>query len=381
MNQFPLVSLNKILRRVERRVRVEDDQKYDMMGVRSFSAGCFDAGTKNGNETKYRFLLKVEANDFVYPKLMAWEGAFGLVSEELSDKHVSPEFCTFVVRTSVAETSYIQQLFRWPQTWASIAGASPGINVRRRRLYPDDFLSKEIPLPNLVEQQRIAARLDHLHERRLVTVMKAKGAKTIVAALRDSMCRAESPVERVGDVLELAREPLDLDPMALYRCIGIRSFGNGMICYAPAKGEELSKLRYFRLPPDALLLSNIKAWEGGITVSPENETEFVASNRFLSYTPKDKTQVDVGYLKYFFLSVRGLPLIQRASPGAADRNRTLGIKAFEDIRIPLPPIDEQRRIASLLDRAYEVLRCIEAREKAFDALLKSALDHAFNGLV
>lgn len=62
------------------------------------------------------------------------------------------------------------------------------------------------------------------------------------------------------------------------------------------------------------------------------------------------------------------------------RNRTLGIKAFEDLKIPLPDIAEQRRIGYLLDQAYEVLHRIEAREKLLDALIASALNQAFGGL-
>jgi type I restriction enzyme S subunit len=159
----------------------------------------------------------------------------------------------------------------------------------------------------------------------------------------------------------------------MYRQIGIYSFGKGIIRRPPISGAELSKLRYFEVPANALVLSNIQAWEGAVAVSTEGDAAFIASNRFLSYVPVSG-DIDTSYLRYFFLSDSGRPLVQQASPGTMVRNRTLGIKAFEDLKIPLPEISEQRQIASLLDRAYEVVHRIEAREKLLDALLASTLN-------
>jgi len=153
---------------------------------------------------------------------------------------------------------------------------------------------------------------------------------------------------RVGDVLQLERRPLAIDPLKEYEPIGIRSFGKGIFHYPPTLGAELSKLRYFELRSDELVVSNIKAWEGAIAVASGAEEGRVASNRFLSYAPIGG-QIDVRYAAYYFLSEQGLPLIQRASPGSADRNRTLAIDRFENLVIPLPDIDDQRQIVARLD--------------------------------
>jgi len=155
-------------------------------------------------------------------------------------------------------------------------------------------------------------------------------------------------VVRVGDVLRLDRRAVAIDPFAEYEPIGIRSFGKGIFHYPPTLGSDLSKLRYFEVHPGTLVVSNIKAWEGAIAVASDAETGCIASNRFLSYVPIDD-QIDVRYAAYFFLSERGLPLVQRASPGSADRNRTLAIERFESLEIPLPEPDEQRRTIKRLE--------------------------------
>ena len=84
-------------------------------------------------------------------------------------------------------------------------------------------------------------------------------------------------------------------------------------------------------------------------MSSESDAGCIASNRFLSYRPIGR-RIDVRWARWYFLSEPGIELVQRASPGSADRNRTLAIDRFEALTIPLPPIDEQRRVAARLDR-------------------------------
>jgi type I restriction enzyme S subunit len=153
---------------------------------------------------------------------------------------------------------------------------------------------------------------------------------------------------RVGDVLSLERLPVEPDLDREYVTVGIRSFGRGLFHYDPQLGDDLGSLRFFKLKPHRLVISNIKAWEGAVAVSGQDDRGCLGSNRFLSYAPVDD-RIDVAWARWFFLSEAGLRLLQTASPGSADRNRTLAISRFEALEIPLPPIDEQRRVASRLD--------------------------------
>jgi type I restriction enzyme S subunit len=167
------------------------------------------------------------------------------------------------------------------------------------------------------------------------------------------------PWRPVGTVLTLDREPVTVQPDELYRAIGVRSFGKGIFEYPPTRGDQLSKLRFFDLAPERLVLSNIKAWEGALAVSGVEHKGCVASNRFLQYRPLEPSVVDLRFLRYFFLSAQGNRLLQKASPGAADRNRTLGIERFEALRIPLPPFDEQQRLADRLDEAFGLMAAVD----------------------
>ncbi|RBY79800.1 hypothetical protein DQ238_09135 [Geodermatophilus sp. TF02-6] len=189
---------------------------------------------------------------------------------------------------------------------------------------------------------------------------------------------------RVGDVLRLERTKLTPNLTEMYRQIGIYSWGKGVIENEPLSGVELSKVTYYRFPAHALLLSNIQAWEAAIAVSDEHHArEFIASQRFLPYMPKREGEVSTGYLLQFFLSDHGMALIRKASPGTVTRNRTLGIKAFENLVIPLPPIGQQRAIAARLDRMASLPACLSMsggqRRRRTDVLRQGVVDSGASG--
>lgn len=166
----------------------------------------------------------------------------------------------------------------------------------------------------------------------------------------------KSRVARISDILRFERYEVQPVADSLYRQIGVYSWGKGIIENDPLAGSDLSKVKYYSFPGNALILSNIQAWEGAVATStPRQALEFIASQRFLPYVPIDPDEVCVRYLFHYFLSDHGMTLLRRASPGSVTRNRTLGRKAFEALSVPLPGIKDQRIIAAQLDDAITQL--------------------------
>jgi type I restriction enzyme, S subunit len=163
--------------------------------------------------------------------------------------------------------------------------------------------------------------------------------------------RARYAPECIGDVLKLERRVVEIDPMATYKLIGVYSFGKGIFHREPTVGSDLGAYRFSLIKDADLVLSNIQAWEGAIALAGPQDDGCIGTHRFMTYVPIDE-RTDTSYLRYFFLSERGMDLIRKASPGSIVRNRTLGIKAFESLEIPLPPIDMQRQIAFRLDTIH-----------------------------
>jgi len=88
------------------------------------------------------------------------------------------------------------------------------------------------------------------------------------------------------------------------------------------------------------------------------------------------------FLAYFLSSGPIIEQIENARGGAAQQNLSLAqVKAFQ---VPLPTLDEQKRIVSILDQAFEGLdrarANAEANLESAEELLKSTFEHELRGL-
>lgn len=136
-------------------VMVDGTVQYRFAGVYSFGRGVFPSAVKTGGEIAYERLSTVRAGDFTYPKLMAWEGALGVVPPECDGMVVSPEFPVFSINTDEVLPELLDIYFRTPEVWPELAELSGGTNLRRRRLQPSAFLSYKIPVPSMATQLKL----------------------------------------------------------------------------------------------------------------------------------------------------------------------------------------------------------------------------------
>jgi type I restriction enzyme, S subunit len=165
--------MRDLVRLREPDVVVRSEELYDFAGVYCFGGGVFKGQQKSGMEFAYRRLTQLKTANFVYPKLMAWEGALGIVPADCDGRVVSTEFPVFEVDESRVYPEVLDVYFRTPSVWPALAGVSTGTNVRRRRLNPSDFLNYQMPLPPLPVQQKlrqVKSRADSIKKLQAETV-------------------------------------------------------------------------------------------------------------------------------------------------------------------------------------------------------------------
>jgi type I restriction enzyme S subunit len=153
--QTARVPMHRLLRLRAPDVIVDRTQTYSFAGVYSFGRGVFKSVSKSGMEFAYERLTSLHAGNFVYPKLMAWEGALGVVPIDCDGLVVSPEFPVFIVNADQVLPETLDVYFRSPSVWPELFSISTGTNVRRRRLHPSAFLDYQMPLPPMSEQLRL----------------------------------------------------------------------------------------------------------------------------------------------------------------------------------------------------------------------------------
>jgi type I restriction enzyme S subunit len=360
-------------------VPVDPEDTYRISGVYGFGRGLFARGAIQGNETSYAKLNRLHTGMLVMSRLKAFEGALSVIPSSFDGWYLSQEFPTFKVDESNLSIRYLANLCAWPEFWGRLSAESKGLGARKERVSADRLLSIKVPLPDLPEQRRIAARLDSAKaassEIRQLMIQAGRLRSGILESVFQALDGCAS--RRLGDVLELDRVPIQVEPDGEYVQIGIRSFGKGIFLRDRLTGNELSKLKYFEVHPGRLVVSNIMAWEGAIAVSKDEHDGCVGSHRFLSYAAVG--DVDVHYLNYYFQTRFGRENIRGTSTGTVLRNQTLSIKDFGTLAIPLPSLEKQKLVVRQLDSVMSAATLARRQDCLLLSCEKALVNAAFNG--
>ena len=135
---------------------VHADKSYQNLGIYSFGRGLFHKPPIDGSLTSAKTLRKVKKGQFIYSRLFAFEGSYGMVTEDFDERFVSNEYPTFDCKPSNIRGEFLSAYFKSPAAWEQIATGSKGLGHRRQRVQPEQILGHEIWLPPMKWQNQIA---------------------------------------------------------------------------------------------------------------------------------------------------------------------------------------------------------------------------------
>lgn len=379
MKTWPKVKCSELLKFANEAVPVRQNQSYPNFGIYSYARGLFAKPDIDGMKTSASTLYRVRAGNFIYSRLFAFEGSYGLVDEMFDGHYISNEYPSFTVDRTRLEPRFIKAYFQLPRVWRSIAMGSKGVGSRRIRVQPERVLAHCIPLPSLAEQQSIVAHLDALAEKirqleaRLDAVERA-AEHLLALRFRDAVTNA--PLRTMGEVAPVVRRNVQIDVSMRYREVGARSFGKGLFIKPDFDGAEATWQKPVWIESGDLVLSNIKAWEGAIAIASDMHDGCIASHRYIACVP-DPEVVTAGFLAYYLLSDEGLGKIALASPGTADRNRTMSLSKLATIAVPTPSLATQKTFGRLQSEIAALKSKHTSIRAANAALLPATLERAF----
>lgn len=380
MKAWPKVALGELLQDASEPVRVQQDTDYPNFGIYSFGRGLFAKPPISGMQTSAGTLYRVRAGNFIYSRLFAFEGSYGLVDNEFDGYFTSNEYPSFSLDRSRMEPGFLKAYFQFPRVWQGIAMGSKGVGSRRIRVQPDKVLAYRIPLPPLAEQQALIASLDALAEKTRQVEAHLDAVERDVEhllALRFRDAIADVPLLPMAKVAPLVRREQSIDLNGSYPELGIRSFGKGTFHKPPLSGGEVGTKRLYRIEPGDLLFSNVFAWEGAIAVAQPEDTGRFGSHRFITCQANPELTT-AEFLRYYFLTDDGMLKIGEASPGGAGRNRTLGLEKLMAIEVPTPPLAVQQTFDRLQTEVAALKVKHTAIREANAALLPATLERIFS---
>lgn len=369
---WPLVPLSRVTRYVRRPEVPQPGTAYRLIGVRLWGQGAYDRGAIDGSETKYSKLYRTHENDIIVNRIWARNGSVAVVDRSLDGTFGSSEFPTYEIDRSALSPGWFAWYTKHPGLWKQCDMLSRGTSGKNR-LNANHFLSVQLPIPSLNDQHRIVARLERIscHARR--------HQDCVDSAERDTDAMLSSAFRKIIDgaaklpmasVAPLVRRRVEVIPDRSYPELGVRSFGRGTFHKPSIDGTIVGSKKLYLIREGDLLFNIVFAWEGAVAVALIEDDGRVGSHRFLTRVP-DRRVTTSSFLNYFFLTREGLDLLSDASPGGAGRNRTLGLRKLDGIRVPIPSLARQH----WFDRLLFLVREMDAQRVTVE-MEKVALDSA-----
>ena len=178
-----------------RRIFVERDERSEDGDETLLTVSHLTGVTPRAEKTVYMFeaettegYKRCHRGDLVINTLWAWMGAMGVAGES---GIVSPAYHVYRPKAEV-EPGYVNLLVRMGRFAREAERWSKGVWSSRLRLYPEEFLKIEFPLPPLAEQRAIAAFLNRecgkiatltTEAERAIALLKERRAALISAAV------------------------------------------------------------------------------------------------------------------------------------------------------------------------------------------------------
>lgn len=371
------VKIGSIATQQKRLAKVDAKSNYNLIGIRSNNEGVFFRETKSGKDIFSNNLLQVNEGNFIYSRLSAPSGGFGVVTAEFDNCFVSNEFPVFEIDKNLSSSKFLFYYFSQKSVLYQLQSKGTG----RTRFSEAEFFNQEILLPPLKVQNRIISTFDKVKSKlEEINSLRTEQSKDInnllFSKFKDLIeCADWLPMK---DVAPIIRRPIVLKDEVLYPELGIRCFGKGTFHKPALTGTEVATKKIFQIKTGDLVFSNVFAWEGGIAVAKEEDNDRYGSHRFISCLA-DEEKALAEFLCYHFLSQKGLEDINACSPGGAGRNKTLGLDKLMKILVPVPSIELQREFVELLNKTNAIKEHHKQTEQELTELMPSLLDKAFKG--
>lgn len=131
--------------------------------------------------------------------------------------------------------------------------------------------------------------------------------------------------------------------------VGMRLYGAGPFHRELKPAIQIAKKSHFVIQAGDVIYNKLFAWKGTFGIVPPELNGMYVSDKFPTYV-LNRSRVDENYLKWFFRHPDVWEQARLMSTGSAAVSKlTLNPPKFLNLEIPLPPLEEQRRIIARIE--------------------------------
>lgn len=376
---WPLVALGEVLRKSEESVPIDPNDTYREVTIKLWGKGVVLRREASGSEIAASRRSVVRAGQFILSRIDARNGAFGIVPPTLDGAVVSNDFPSLNLNTQRIIPEYLGWLSRSADFVDLCKAASEG-TTNRVRLKEEKFLATMIALPSLVEQRRLVARIDDLaakiEEARGLRRLAVEEAEALVISIHNQL--AGTRIRKIGEILRLEEDAVPIMPSEAYLQVGVRGFGGGLFPKAAVSGIDTTYRAFNRLYEGALVMSQVKAWEGAVAVCGKDLAGMYVSPEYRTFR-FDKKEALAEYFATIVKTEWFWSRLKDATRGVGARRERTRPEQFLSIEIPVPVLSKQQEAACIFSKIEVIKRLQTDTVAELDAMVPSILDKAFKG--
>lgn len=153
---------------------------------------------------------------------------------------------------------------------------------------------------------------------------------------------------QLREALKLDLVQVDLEHGREYPIAGVYSLGRGLFARAVITASDTTYKKLHRLREGQLVVSRLKAFEGAVAVVPHEFDGWFLSPEFPTFSCNEDALAPA-YLRHVCQWAEFWSMLAAKSTGIGARRERVHASTLLALEIPLPPIDDQRRVAERLD--------------------------------
>jgi type I restriction enzyme S subunit len=341
-----------------------------------FSDGGIEYRTDSETNTK---MILIHPGDLVLSGINAMKGAIAIYTPETTRKAAATiHYAAYQVNKEKADIRYIWWLLRSQYFQDILSQQVPqGIKteLKAKRLLP-----VVIPLPSLTDQQRIVGKITGIlgRAKEILFLQEQVEVSAQDLILNLHMQNAKDNQILLGDILELHEERIPISAGVAYNQVGIQAYGQGMFPRDPVIGGETTYKHFNYVFEGAIILSQVKGWEGALAVCPPQLVGYFASPEYRTFRCKPNCAIP-DYLAFLFATPWFYNQLNIFAKGIGGRRNRIHPDQFLSLSVPMPNITKQEEILKVYNKLDIVKLSHVESLPIFEAFIPSVLDKAFRG--
>lgn len=398
MSRFALVSLDTLLTPAGEKVTLDEKKAYRQLTIKTNGGGIVARNEvkKSGKDIKARNQTQVKKGEFLFSKIDARNGAFGIVPKELDGAVVTAEFPVFTVNTEKVISEFLLMVMTSEEIMGYIKSMAQG-STNRKRLDVTTFLKIQVPLPSMDEQKKMMAEYAEMqkkvarivkdqetlpekiqekvfektstiiqrseHKQRLsVSLFKDMDTWSVENALDALNVKSDYPLVRIGEWIDTFMKDVDgatlhvipkNNPSGEYQYIGmedVEKFTGRMTGFKSKKGAEI-RSSAMSVPHGYFIYGKLRPNLNKYWLNTEREKNIVCSTEFFVFSLKPG--VDAAYFECVLSSGIVQEQVKKFITGTGLPR--INADDFLHLQIPNPPSEVQKQLGAYFKSKQRML--------------------------